>query len=128
MRHRATAFQYSSESGPEKQKKAFSQHLIFLKAVFSRRNMSLNAHGRLATFVTSSEVRSKVLIDLSKGPKTTTELASMEGKHVSHVSRALAELRAEGLVEPFWTSSRSIYYRATDEGISLSYLFLNKTK
>jgi len=90
--------------------------------------MSLSANGRLATFVTSSEVRSKVLVELSKGPKTTTELASLEGKHVSHVSRALAELRAEGLVEPFWTSSRSIYYRATDEGVSLSYLFLNKTK
>ena len=90
--------------------------------------MSLNAHGRIATFVKSSEVRSNVLIELTKGPKTTTELASLGGKHVSHVSRALAELKAEGLVEPFWASSRSIYYRATDEGISLSYLFLKQVK
>ena len=90
--------------------------------------MSHDGFGRVATFVSSSEVRSKVLLHLSMGPKTTTELAVLEGKHVSHVSRALAELRAEGLVEPFWTTSRSRYYRATDRGMTLSYQFLNLAK
>jgi predicted transcriptional regulator len=90
--------------------------------------MSIDGFEQVATFVSSSEVRSKVLLDLLKGPKTTTELASLEGKHVSHVSRALAELKAEGLVEPFWTSSRSRYYRATDRGLTLTYHFLNLLK
>ncbi|MGP8124345.1 MAG: ArsR/SmtB family transcription factor [Nitrososphaerales archaeon] len=90
--------------------------------------MSLNGFGRLVTFVSSSEVRSKVLLDLSKGPMTPTELASVEGKHVSHVSRALAELRAEGLVEPVRTSSRERYYRATDRGLSLSVRFMKMPK
>jgi DNA-binding transcriptional regulator GbsR (MarR family) len=59
---------------------------------------------------------------------TPTELASIEKKHVSHVSRALAELRAEGLVEPIWTSSREKYYRATARGLSLSYQFISRLK
>jgi DNA-binding transcriptional regulator GbsR (MarR family) len=90
--------------------------------------MSLNGLGRLAHFVSNSEVRSRVLLDLSKGPMTPTELASIEKKHVSHVSRALAELRAEGLVEPVWTSSREKYYRATNRGLSLSIQFMRMTK
>jgi DNA-binding transcriptional regulator GbsR (MarR family) len=90
--------------------------------------MSLNGYGRLTAFVSKSEVRSKVLIQLSRGPMTPTELASIEKKHVSHVSRALAELRAEGLVEPIWTSSRERYYRATDRGLILSYQFINLLK
>jgi len=44
------------------------------------------------------------------------------------VSRALAELRAEGLVEPVWTSSKERYYRATNRGISLSMQFLKTAK
>jgi DNA-binding transcriptional regulator GbsR (MarR family) len=90
--------------------------------------MSLNGYGRLTTFVSKSEVRSKVLIHLSRGPMTPTALASIEKKHVSHVSRALAELRAEGLVEPIWTSSKEKYYRATDRGLLLSYQFINLLK
>ena len=90
--------------------------------------MSLRGSGRLVEFVSSSEVRVKVLADLSKGPKTTTELASIERKHLSHVSRALAELRAEGLVEPVWTSSRERYYRATSRGLLLSVQFLQMLK
>ena len=90
--------------------------------------MSLRGSGRLVAFVSSSEVRVKVLADLSKGPMTTTELASMEKKHVSHVSRALAELRAEGLVEPVWTTSRERYYRATSRGLMLNIRFLQMLK
>jgi len=90
--------------------------------------MSLSRSGRLVAFVSSSDVRTKVLLDLSKGPMTTTELASMERKHVSHVSRALAELRAEGLVEPVWTSSRERYYRATSRGLLLNIQFMSRPR
>jgi len=86
--------------------------------------MSLNGSGRLTMFVSKSEVRSKVLIHLSRGPMTPTELASVESKHVSHVSRALAELCAEGLVEPVSTSSRERYYRATNRGLTLALQFM----
>jgi len=90
--------------------------------------MSLNGSGRLTTFVSKSEVRSKVLVHLSRGPMTPTELASIENKHVSHVSRALAQLCAEGLVEPISTSSRVRYYRATDRGLTLTLQFMKIAK
>jgi len=90
--------------------------------------MSLSGPGRLTVFVSKSEVRTKVLADLTKGPMTPTELASIEGKHVSHVSRALAELRAEGLVEPILTSSKTRYYRATDRGILITIQFLKRAR
>ncbi len=78
--------------------------------------MSLSGLGRVVSFVSRSEVRSHVLVDISKAPRTPSELASLEGKHVSHVSRALSELRAEGLVESLPSKSRERYYRATDRG------------
>jgi DNA-binding transcriptional ArsR family regulator len=78
--------------------------------------MSLNGFGRAVSFVSRSEVRSHVLADISKAPRTPSELASIENKHVSHVSRALSELRAQGLVESIPTGSRERYYKATDRG------------
>ena len=50
---------------------------------------------------------------------TPTELASLENKHVSHVSRALAELRAQGLIEPVSNLSRERKYRATIQGLTV---------
>ena len=70
-------------------------------------------------FVASSEVRLKLLGHLAKDAMTPTELAVMEKKHISHVSRAIAELRAHGLVAPVYTSSRERYYRATQHGARL---------
>ena len=61
-------------------------------------------------------------------PMTPTELASIERKHVSHVSRALAELKAQGLVEPVFHQSRERYYRATHNGLSLYATLLNTPK
>jgi DNA-binding MarR family transcriptional regulator len=74
---------------------------------------------RLGAFVERSTVRVKILEDLSKGPKTPTELASLEHEHLSHVSRALAELRAQGLVQPMPSFSRERYYTATRRGFEL---------
>lgn len=90
--------------------------------------MSLNGSGQLTTFVSKSEVRSKILAHLSRRPMTPTELASIENKHASHVSRALAELCAKGLVEPISTSSRKRYYRATNRGLTLTLQFMKIAK
>ncbi len=78
--------------------------------------MSFNGSG---PFVGRSAVRSKILTDLSTGPKTPTELASLEHEHLSHVSRALAELKAQGLVRPMPGTSRQRYYRTTQKGFEL---------
>jgi predicted transcriptional regulator len=86
----------------------------------------MGSPNRSTTFVSSSSVRSKLLEQLISGPKTPTELASMEGKHVSHVSRALAELKERGLVEQLSSASRERYYRATSQGMSI-YTAMIKT-
>jgi DNA-binding transcriptional ArsR family regulator len=85
--------------------------------------MSLDGFGLVVSFVSRSEVRSHVLEDVLRGPRTPSELASIENKHVSHVSRALAELRAQGLVEPVSNESRRKYYRATDLGFLMAATF-----
>lgn len=72
-----------------------------------------------AEFVSSSRVRLKLLFQLVTGPKSPSELASIERKHVSHVSRALAEMRSRGLVEYLATDSREHYYRVTSQGYAV---------
>ena len=74
---------------------------------------------RTVYYVSGSLVRSRLLEHLVTGPKTPTELASMERKHVSHVSRALAELKERGLVEQMSSPSRERYYRATGQGMTV---------
>ncbi len=81
--------------------------------------MAAAGSGTLASFVANSRVRVKLLEDLSKGPMTPTELASIECKHVSHVSRALAELKAQGLIEAVSADSREKKYRVTFEGLTI---------
>ena len=90
--------------------------------------MSANSFSNSSKMVTNSEVRLKLLGHLAKEAMTPTELASIENKHVSHVSRALAELKAEGLVATISGQSRSKYYRATDHGIRLCALMMNSPK
>ena len=69
-----------------------------------------------------------MLEHLVNGPKTPTELASMDGKHVSHVSRALAELKEWGLVEQMSSASRERYYKATSQGMSIYSTMLKNMK
>ena len=75
----------------------------------------------LNTYVSRSTVRSKILEHLfQKGPTTPTELASIDSEHLSHVSRALSELKAQGLVRPIaLPTSRQKYYETTRKGIEL---------
>ncbi len=71
-------------------------------------------------FVKGSKVRSKLLERLALGPHTPTELASIESKHVSHVSRALVELSEWGLVYATASGSREHYYRITLQGYAIA--------
>ena len=67
-------------------------------------------------------MRKRLLLHLTRGPRTPSELATLESKHVSHVSRALKELRTRGLVESAHSESRNRYYRATSQGYALAYV------
>ncbi len=71
-------------------------------------------------------VRFKLLSYIIFRPRTPTELASLEKKHVSHVSRALSELRTMGLVEYEDTGSRERFYKSTDRGYLL-YLMISRS-
>ena len=64
---------------------------------------------------------------LSSGPKTPTKLATIQKKHVSHISRALTELRSVGLVEYSLSDSREHYYHVTQDGYAV-YIALRMTK
>ena len=68
------------------------------------------------TFVSGSSLRSKLLERLASQPHTPTELATMENKHLSHVSRALIELKDYGLVSSTDSGSRERYYKVTSQG------------
>ena len=72
------------------------------------------------TFVKGSTVRSKLLQRLASSPHTPTELATMESKHISHISRALIELREWGLVSASQSGSREHYYKITTQGYAIA--------
>lgn len=74
----------------------------------------------VVTFVEGSTVRSKLLQRLASRPHTPTELAAIESKHISHVSRALIELRDCGLVSASESGSREHYYRITTQGYAIA--------
>jgi len=61
----------------------------------------------------------RLLYYLVRSPRTPTELATLEKKHLSEVSRTLRNMRDSGLVEYVDTGSRERYYRATEEGYVL---------
>jgi predicted transcriptional regulator len=69
-----------------------------------------------AEFVMNSTVRLGLLRNLITGPKSPSQLATIEKRHVSHVSRALSELRSRGIVEQMPGASRETLYRLTTQG------------
>ena len=79
-------------------------------------------------FVSQSEVRARVLAILSGATRTPTEIAKLESKHVSHVSRTVRELEAQGLVEVAWSESREKHYRTTRSGYALVLTISQRTK
>ena len=65
--------------------------------------------------------RLRLLYHLVVRPRTPTELASLENKHLSDVSRGLSLLRKDGLVRCESTGARERYYKLTQEGYILLY-------
>ena len=65
--------------------------------------------------------RLKLLYHLVVKPRTPTELASLENKHLSDISRGLGKLRKAGLVEFASSGTRERYYRPTQEGYIILY-------
>jgi DNA-binding MarR family transcriptional regulator len=81
-----------------------------------------------AEFKLLGQTRFKLLLYLVVGPRTPTELASLENKHLSDVSRSLAELRRLGLVEATPSGSRERYYRITRDGYIAYSVIAQKAK
>jgi DNA-binding transcriptional ArsR family regulator len=77
-------------------------------------------HPAVITYVKGSTIRSKLLQRLASSPHTPTELATIESKHISHVSRALIELRDWGLVDSTESGSREHYYKITSQGYAIA--------
>ena len=78
--------------------------------------MSATNVGAYKDIVGRSSMRKALLSRLIRSPATPSDLAAIEQKHVSPVSRALAEMRGMGLVEFASSGSRERYYRATSQG------------
>ena len=51
------------------------------------------------SFVLSSELRFKILLELSKSKHTPKQLSIFLSKPISHVSKSLKELKTKGLIE-----------------------------
>ena len=79
-------------------------------------------------FLARSGVRKALLFHLIIHPRTPSELAALEKKHVSHVSRALGEMRRRGLVEYSMSRSRERYYRATDLGYMALVVYMRNAR
>lgn len=73
-------------------------------------------------------MRYRLLSLVAVRPRTPTELAGLEGKHVSHVSRALGELRGMGLVERIPSGSRETFYTTTDRGYLIYLMHLRSPR
>ena len=78
------------------------------------------------SFLLSAKNRRKVLFALDE-PKIPTEIASMLGVNLSHVSRTLAELSNKGIVECLTPKSRvGKLYRRTKFGDEIATYLKNR--
>lgn len=83
----------------------------------------------LVSFVVSSNLRFKVLIELNKGKKTPTELAKITKQSISHVSTSLKELEEKKLVRCLTPERRKgKYYEVTDLGRQTLNFISKETK
>ncbi len=72
------------------------------------------------SFVLSSDLRFKVLLQLNGGESTPSELAHALGAPISHVSKALHELADRELVKCLTpTRKRTRFYGITESGKSV---------
>jgi DNA-binding transcriptional ArsR family regulator len=72
--------------------------------------------------------RLKLLYYLITGPRTPTELATIEDKHLSEISRNLASLRRMGLVVATQSGSRERYYKITSDGYVAYAAFMQRIR
>ncbi len=82
------------------------------------------------SFVASSGYREKVILSLSAKPKLPKQVATETGLRISHVSRALRELRGRGLVELLTpeVKSRGRLYAVTPSGAQLVAFSLDSSR
>jgi DNA-binding transcriptional ArsR family regulator len=77
-----------------------------------------------ASFVISSPYREDVLTRLADGPATPSQIATDKNMDISHVSRALGDLRERALVELLVPEERQKgrIYGLTDRGSDIATL------
>ncbi len=64
------------------------------------------------------KVRRSALFALRDGPKTPSKIADETGEHLSHISRALREMKEKGLVECMTPGrSKNRIYQITEKGV-----------
>lgn len=72
------------------------------------------------SFVVASQPRLKVFLELLESEKTPSNLAEELEIPISHVSKALKELKEEGIVECLTPDRKKMkFYRATERGREL---------
>lgn len=72
------------------------------------------------SFVMASQPRLKVFLKLTKSEKTPSDLSEELGIPLSHVSKALSELKEKNLVKCLTPERRKMkFYRATQNGQKL---------
>lgn len=78
----------------------------------------MTSHWDEVSFVLASTYRETILERLMTGPATPSQLATETGHSISHVSRALSELREEELVELLVSDDRKKgrVYGITEQG------------
>jgi DNA-binding transcriptional ArsR family regulator len=91
--------------------------------------MSISWGSIASSLLARSGVRKAILFQLILKPMTPSEIASVEKKHLSHVSRALSEMRRQGLVEYHSAaSSRERLYKATELGYMALVLYMRNAR
>ncbi|MHA1677591.1 MAG: winged helix-turn-helix domain-containing protein [Promethearchaeota archaeon] len=71
----------------------------------------------LISFVLSSKLRFKILIELKNKERIPTKLARNLNKPISHISKAIRELQEEGLIKCLTPLRRkNKFYTITDKG------------
>jgi len=83
----------------------------------------------LISFVTSSKLRFKILIELNKSKKTPSELAHLTKSPISHVSSTMKELEEKNLIKCLTPERRkNKFYETTGFGKELLDFISKETK
>jgi len=75
-----------------------------------------------AAYVLASKYRQSVVESLKQSPTTPTEIADRNSVQISHISRALGELREKDIVQSHSGGSRTKLYTLTVHGEAVADL------